>query len=309
MATGQELINLGVCGVGSLAGYNQTKGCSIPFKDIRAIYVTDTSTQFDLTQTLDEDYIKSFQLNGELNILNQIETVTEEGTDPNIATTPRGTEIVTVDAIYKFKAIWFRDLWLNAQLEKLEGQYNKRVIFVDSSGNMLLTRGTDDNKARGFLTSSIYKDRTIFQSPGVAAQQGLNIQLDDSKELDTSNYKIFASDNLPFNPLQVEPIVQSYVSFNSTPAALGTSIEVEVLVDKGRKDGVEGLTTSGDFKVVINGVQEADSVAVPTADPKIYTITTTEHDTNDVIEVSINGVKEVAGDGIFVSNTASATVV
>lgn len=307
MATGNELINLGVCGVGSLRGYNQTKGCSIPFKDIRAMYFTDPDVEFDLTQEFDEDYIKSFQLAGTLNILNQIETVTEEGTDPNIFTSPRGTEIVTVDAIYKFKAIWLRDLWLNAQLENLEGIFNKRVIFVDSSGNMLLTAGSDENKARGFLASSIYKDRNIFQSPGVASQQGLNVQLDDSKELDTTEYKLFASDNLDFDPLRVEPIVQAYVKFNAVPANLSTSIEVKVLVDRGRKTAVTGLTTSGDFKVLINGVEEAASSAVDASG--IYTITTSALSTDDVVEVSINGVKEVVGDCLYVSNSDKATVV
>lgn len=308
MATGNELINLGVCGVGSLKGYNQTKGCSIPFKDIRAMYFTDVDVQFDLTQDFNEDYIKSFQLAGQLNILNQIETVTEEGTDPNIFTSPRGAEIVTVDPIYKFKAIWLRDLWLNAQLEALEGNYHKRVIIIDSAGNILMTSGTDENKARGFLVSSIYKDRNIFQSPGVASQQGLNVQLDDSSELDTTQYKIIAADNLDFNPLRVEPIVQSYVDFNGTvPANTDTTIEVRVLLDRGRKTTVTGLTTSGDFKVTINGVEEAASVAVDASG--IYTITTTALATDDVVTVSINGVKEVTGDALYVSNTASVTVV
>ena len=307
MATGNELINLGVCGVGSLKGYNQTKGCSIPFKDIVTMYVTEPDTQFDLTQEFNEDYIKSFQLASELNVLNRIETVTEEGTDPNIFTSPRGIEIETVPPIYKFKAIWLQDLWLNAQLESLEGNYHKRVIFVDSAGNILMTSGTDENKARGFLVSSIYKDRNIFQSPGVAPQQGLNIQLDNSKELDTTQYKIIAADNLDFDPSRVEPIVQAYIAFTAIPTNAGTTIEFDVFLDRGRKTKVTGLTTSGDFKVLINGTQEADSVATDTSGS--YSMTTTALATDEVVKVSINGVKEVVGDALYVSNTASVTVV
>ena len=97
------------------------------------------------------------------------------------------------------------------------------------------------------------------------------------------------------------------MSFKEVPANAGTSIEVEGVVDRGRKPPVTGLTSSGDFKVLINGVEEAASSAVDASG--IYTITTSALSTDDVVEVSINGVKEVVGDCLYVSNTAKATVV
>lgn len=57
--TGLELVNKGVCGAGSLAGYNMSKGCPISFKDVVEIWRTAPDFEIDLTVDFDEDYIKS----------------------------------------------------------------------------------------------------------------------------------------------------------------------------------------------------------------------------------------------------------
>ena len=57
--TGLELINKGVCGEGSLVGYNMSKGCAISFKDVKEIWRTPADFEFDLTVDFDEAYILS----------------------------------------------------------------------------------------------------------------------------------------------------------------------------------------------------------------------------------------------------------
>lgn len=305
MATGLELVNKGVCG-GSLAGYNMAKGCAIPLKDIKEIWRTPQDFEFDLTQQFDSAYWKQLQLDGKLSIIKNITDFPEAGTDPLIFTTADNTETSAGEAKYKYTPIWLQDLWLNVQLGKIEGQYNNRFIFVDSAGNILMTQGSDENKSRGFLTSRTKRAKVILQSPGVGAQQSLEFQLANSYEIE-DNVVLMAADALDDDPRLQEPIIQAYVSYNVIPADTDTTIQVKVVLDKGRKDPVIGLTTSGDFAVTIDGVVEAGSVAVESPDG-IYTITTTALVAGQKVDVSINGVKEVVGDGLYVSNKTSKTV-
>lgn len=305
MATGKEIINVGACN-GALAGFNMNKGCSVFFKDVKEIWRTPVDFEFDGTVEFDEAYLKSLQLAGKLTIIKNITDFPEAGTDALIETLPDNTEIDGGDAKYKYTPVWAEDQWLNVQLGKLEGQNNNRFVFVDSNGSLLVTKGSSDDSFRGFKTSRTKRAKMTLQSPGVGEKQSLEFQLANTYELE-DNVQIISSELLDFDPREFEAIVQAYVEFNAVPANLGTSVEVKVLVDRGRKTAVEGLTTSGDFKVLINGVQEADSVASDASG--VYTITTSALATNDVVEVSINGVKEVVGDALYVSNTAKATVV
>jgi hypothetical protein len=305
MATGAELINLAVCGE-SLAGFNMDKGCSIFFKDVKQIWRTPVDFEFDGSQDFDEAYLKSLQLAGKLSIIKNITDFPEAGTDNLIETLPDNTEIDAGDAKYKYTPVWAQDIWLNVQLGALEGSNNNRFVFVDSNGNILSTEGSTEGNFRGFKTSRTKREKMTLQSAGVGAKQSLAFQLADTYEIE-DNPVLLLNETLDFDPRLVEPIVQAYVSFNAVPANLGTSIEVKVLVDKGRKTAITGLTTSGDFKVSINGVEEAASVAVDASG--IYTITTSALATSDVVEVEINGVKEVVGDALYTSNKAKATTV
>ena len=305
MATGAELLNVAACN-GSLAGYNMNKGCASFFKDVKEIWRTPKDFEFDGSQEFDEDYIKSLQLAGSLSIIKNITDFPEGGTDNLIESLPDGTEIDAGDAKYKYSPVWAQDLWLNVQLGKLEGQDNNRFVFVDSNGSFLVTKGSTDGNFRGFLTSRTKRGKVSLQTPGVGAKQMLDFQLANTYELE-DNVEIISSELLDFDARLIEPIVQAYVEFDAVPSNAGTTIVVKALVDRGRKTPIVGLTTSGDFKVTINGVEEAPSVAADSSGT--YTITTTALATGQVVEVSINGVKEVIGDALYVSNTAKKTVV
>lgn len=307
--TGLELINKGVCGEGSLVGYNMSKGCAISFKDVKEIWRTPADFEFDLTVDFDEAYIKSLQTSGKLSIIKNITDFPEGGTDNLIETLPDNTEIDAGDAKYKYTPVWAQDLWLNVQLGKLEGQYNNRFVFVDSNGNILWTEGSTDTTARGFLTSRTKRGKTTLQSPGVGAKQSLEFQLANTYELE-DNVLLVSADLLDFDPRLVEPIVQAYIKFASVPVAGDTSLLFEVVVDRGRKDSIAGLTNLGDFKVVVNGSIDSDSTATYDSVTNRYTlplVVPTPLKANDIAEVSINRVKEVVGDALYSSNTAKIT--
>lgn len=302
----QDLINKGVCGAGSQSGFNVTKGCPYNFKNTVAIWRTPADFEFDNTQSFTEAYIETLQLAGNLTILKGITDFPEGGTDNLIETLPDNTEIDAGDAKYKYLPVFAQDLWLNKQLGSLEGQGNNRFTFVDSAGNLLMTEGSNATKSRGLLTSRTKRGKLTLQSAGVGAKQVLEFQLAKTRELE-DNFIMINQELLTFDTLSIEPIVQANVQFTAVPANAGTTITVSAVIDRGNKGFITGLTTSGDFKVTINGVAEAASVAAVGTD--LYTITTTALATAQAITVSLNKVIKVAGDSLYVSNTASTIVV
>ena len=227
MATGAELINLAVCGE-SLAGFNMDKGCGLSFKNVKEIWRTPVDFEFDGTQEFDESYVKSLQLAGKLNIIKNITSFPEAGTDNLTETLPDNTEIDAGEAKYKYTPVWAQDIWLNVQLGKLEGQNNNRFLFVDRSGNIFATKGKTEGNFRGFKTSRTKRGKLALEDAGVGQKQTLEFQLADTYEIE-NNPLLFSNETLDFDPRLVESIVQAYVSFNSVPANLGTDIEVKVV--------------------------------------------------------------------------------
>lgn len=306
MSTGIELKNKGICGVGNLAGFNITKGCAPLLKDIVEIHVTDADFEFDDTRDYDAEYLRELQVAGKLNILKRIDLFESQSSENQYATSSKGYESVAIEGIYKWRATFNHDVWFNKQMGALEGEYHKRVVFVDSRGSHFKTEGTSENKSRGFLVAHITRGMQTFLNGTNKQAQYLDMQFAYKDEFDERPV-IFDGSLLDLDVKQLEPIVQAKVSFKAVPSASDTSVVLNVVYDRGNKGFVNGLTTSGDFKVLINGVEEAADTAVQGAED--YTITTTALSANDVIEVSINGVKEVIDDAVYVSNTAKIQAV
>ena len=306
MATGLELKNKGVCGAGSFAGFNITKGCAPLLKDITKIYVTSADFEFDDTEEYNAEYLKSLQASSKLNILQRIDLWESQSTDNQYAASSKGFESLAIEGIYKWRATFNHDVWFNKQMGSLEGEYHKRVVLVDSRGSHFKTEGSTADKSRGFLVAHITRGMQTFLNGTNKQAQYLDIQFANKYEFDDKPVVIDA-DLLESSVIELAPIVQANLSFNAVPSDADTTIVVKALVDRGLKDAIEGLTSSGDFKVSINGTDEAASVAVDASG--VYTITTTALSSGDVVEVSIDGVKEVVGDALYTSNTAKVTVV
>lgn len=306
MATGIEIANKGVCGAGSLRGFNTSKGCPVPFGEVAEIWRTPADFKFDLTQEFDEAYIKSLQLAGNLTIIKGIIDFPENGSDKVYETLPRGEKAKAGAAIYEFNPLWNQDKWFYKQLGYLEGSYNNRFVFVDTAGNISMTKGKDDTEAMGYLASMTDRIKEIGESAGVSAKQSMIIQLADAKELE-DDVLIMSNDLLTFDPRFIDSVVQAHIEMISVPAALDTTIEVSAIIARGMKGFITGATTSGDFKVTIDGVIQPASVAVEAGEK--YTITTIALTASNVVNVSFNGVIDIAGDSLYVSNVASKTVV
>lgn len=302
--TGNELKNRGVCGEAGFAGFNITKGCAPLLKDITEIRITPADFEYDDTREFNDGYLKELQREGKLNILQRIDLMESQSTANQFAASSKGFESLAIEGIYKFRATFNHDVWFNKQMGSLEGEYHKRVELVDSRGTIFRTEGTDADKSRGFLTAHITRAMQTLLNGTTKQAQYLDIQFANKSEFDDEPV-IIDSESLSKATREIEPVVEASVSFNAIPLATDTTIAVKVILDRGQKTHIAGLTTSGDFLVKINGVAEAAAVAAEAAE--VYTITVPALSGADIVTVEINGVKEVIGDALYTSKAVSVT--
>lgn len=309
MATGSELANLGACQSG-IVGFNTERGCPYSFQNTITLWRTPADFEFDLTQEFNVEYINSLQEAGNLSIIKGITDFPENGTDPLIETLPDNTEISAGDAKYKYSPVFANngDLYYNKLLGYLEGQGNNRFVFVDASGNLLLTEGSDSDKARGFLTSRTARAKFTLQSPGVGQKATLDFQLANTYELE-DNWVMFDNDNLSFDPRTVDAIIQATIAYTAVPSDTDTTLTVTAKYSRGLDTLIGGAANTANWKVSVNGTEV--TVSNVTEDPitNIYTLTITAVATDDVVNTSFNGVIDIAGDGLYRSFTASVTTV
>lgn len=304
--TGNELKNKGACGASNTAGFNISKGCAPVLKDIVEIRLTDYDFEYDDTRTFDADYLKSIQAAGNLTILQRIDSLEPQSSDNQLSTTSRGIESLAVAGLYKFRATFNHDVWFNKQMGSLEGDYTKRVEFVDSKGTIFRTQGSTNDTSRGFAASSIIRPLQTFLSGTNAQAQYLDIQLGDKSELD--DYPVIIDGSLlDRETREIAPIIEASLSFNAIPKDGDTSISIKAVYDRGQKGEVKGLTASGDFAVYINGTLQGAAVGATLTN--IYNIPTASLVQGTKIEVSLNGVRSVIGDGLYTSNSVLETVI
>lgn len=306
MATGNELKNRGACGDSVFAGFNITKGCAPLLKDIVEIRLTPADFEYDDTREFDDAYLKELQKEGKLNILQRIDLFESQSSDNQYATSSKGFESLAIEGIYKFRATFNHDVWFNKQMGSLEGEYNKRVELVDSRGSIFRTEGTAEDKSRGFLVAHITRAMQTFLNGTTKQAQYLDIQFANKSEFD-DNPVVIEADLLSRATREIEPVIEAKLEFNAVPSDTDTTIAFKAFLDRGQKGHISGATTSGDFLVKINGVEEAAAVATETGE--VYTLTTSALTTGDVVELSMNKVIEIDGDGLYTSNTVSVEVV
>jgi len=307
MATGLELNGKASCS-SDMVGFNKTKGCGYNFQNTITLWRTPANFEFDLTQEFNAAYIESLQLAGNLSIINGINDFPENGTDPLIETLADNTEISAGAAKYKYSPIFSEgaDIYYNRLLGYLEGQGNNRFVFVDSAGNLMWTTGSDENKARGFLTSRTARGKFTLQSPGVGQKATLDFQLANTYEFE-DNSRMIDANLLSFDTRLVEPITQAVISYTAVPSDTDTTITVDAKFARGQETYVTGATNTADWKVFVNGTENPVTLVAEALN--VYTLTITALATDDLVSVSFNGVISITGDGLYRSFSASATTV
>lgn len=298
-----DILNKGACGLDTQRGFNTSKGCAIPFKDITELWVTPVGFEFDGTREFDEAYIREVQANGNLTVLKNVQLFENQSTENQFSTSNRGFKELAIEGIYEYKAHFEEDIWFNTVLGSLEGKRNKRVFLV-SNGSIFGTEGATEKNYRGFLAYSITRGIQMFTQGTDAAKQYLEIQFASKKEIDDRPV-VLSEDILTFSTDDIEPIVDVELTYNVQPQDSDSALLVNVRNSRGNTS-ITGIDFA--FKITVNDTVLNNIVATSTGEPYSIPLGLNPVSSGDTVKVEFSSIQDIEGDCLYVSNSATTTV-
>lgn len=310
MATLSTIYNLVACGLGAVLGTG-TKGCKQFLKKATSLWFVPDGFEFDGAETLDEDYVKQLQAEGNLIVLKGAKTFTDNSSEDIIETLEDGTKQVATLGLYEFALTFINGLAFHAALNSLNsfGSYN--VLFVDRDGNILGTKASSGN-LKGFSLNMLQAMKLSFPSDSVGQKEGIGFQLSTRSELDTDYVYISQTQLGDFQPQKLDGINEIVLSYDSVPVDGATTFTVNAKMKQNQKPftGIDDLTywlhTVDSATVTPTGVSEASDGA--------YTFTVSALATDNVIVSDIydsaenTDVINVDGD-LYKADSITTTVV
>ena len=308
MATILNILNLVSCGLTASLGTG-TKGCEAFFKKVSSLWLTPSGFVFDGTRTLDEEYIQELQAEGNLIVLKNIKTFTDNSEDDVLETLDDGTSQVARLGLYQFVMMFINGLYFQAALTSLNSFAQYDAIFVDKENNILGTKASNGS-LKGFSLGMAQASRFSFATDTTGQKQGFTVQLTERSEVD-SDYVYVQGSGLDFSPKKIDGVNEVNLEFASAPADGETSISVKATL---RQDS--SVLTGGDYEDFLLKVDNATSnptAGDDSATPGTYVLTVSALATNEVLDLSLydtaNNREAIELDSsLFKSNTLSATV-
>lgn len=307
MAALNTIYNLVVCGLDAVLGTG-TKGCIQQLFKTTSLWVVPDGFEFDGSETLDETYIQELKANGDLIILNDVQTFTDQSSEDVIETLENGVKQVTTLGLYEFNVKFIKGMAYHAALTSLNsfGSYN--MLFVDRQGNIMGTKGANGGLS-GFSLGMLQADRMIFASDSTGSREGITFQFTQRYELDTDYVFLSNTQIAPLNAQREDGVLEVALEM-VTPADASTSIVVKAKNKQNGKPWTGGLT--GDFLLTKGGTTLTQTVTEAPAGT--YTFTVAANATNDVITARIydsakNRIGIIKDMDVYKSNTVTATIV
>ena len=310
MAALSTIFNLVLCGLGAVLGTG-TKGCKQFLKKATSLWFVPDGFEFDGSRTLDEEYAKELQAQGNLIVLKGAKTFTDNSSEDIIETLEDGTKQVATLGLYEFALTFINGLAFHAALHSLNsfGSYN--VLFVDRDGNILGTK-SDSGSLKGFSLNMLQGMKLSFPSDSVGQKEGIGFQMSNRSELD-QNYIFIQQTSLgSFYPQNLDGINEVVLSYPSVPTDGATSIVVDAKL-KQNQQAFSGADDVSNFLVKNSGATITPSGVVESPDGR-YTFTVTAVATNDVITTQLYDVSESRGvisldNDPYKSNIATTIVI
>ena len=312
--TSEELLNLGACGAASFIGTNTEKGCPDLLEAAQDLWLLSPSLKIAPDEEIDSDYIKSLQKAGQLVILKGVSTFQETGSDDATETLEDDTMLLANQGKYKYTATFAgKGLFFNKALSALRSHEGWKLAVVNKKGDVFLTHNPETGQTFGFKLGMVKNNKLQVATNTTSTKPGIDMQLLNRYELD-DYYVRWDQANLGFDPRLVEPISQMFISLVNNPADTDTTITAKVLTDRGRKDVVTGILFS-QFLNTVDGVTNNPTGGDDSVTEGTYVLTgmtalnSGEKGTFKAFDNSANSsVIEVAGDGLYKSNTVNYTV-
>lgn len=198
-----------------------------------------------------------------------------------------------------------KGLGFHKAVYSLKGQNRWDAMFYFTKG-ILMAYNTSKTALKGFNAGMLDVDSYKFKVGAETEFSKATLQLVSAEEFNT-RWVFFPYDEIGFNALEIDGVIQSEVSFNATPANLDTTIEVTLVDGYNSSISYASLFDAvGDWSVLVDGASVVISTVSITGN--VATLTIPALATADVVEVSLNGIVADAEMKYYKSNTATVTV-
>jgi len=198
-----------------------------------------------------------------------------------------------------------KGLGFHKALYSLKGQNRWDAMFYFSKG-ILMAYNTSKTSLKGFNAGMLDVDSYKFKVSAETEFSKATLQLVSAEEFNT-RWVFFPYEEIGFNALEIDGVIQTQVDITNTLVNLDTDIDVS-LVD-GYNSSIYYTSlfdTVGDWKVLVNGTSVTISTVTITGN--VASLTIPAFATGDIVEVSLNGVVADSELKYYKSNTATETV-
>lgn len=279
------------------------------FGDLKGLGLLKKGTKLNLaTDTLNEAIFRVLITSGKLHQL--VNSYAFEDTTPeNERSTSSDGLMQTIREGKPMYSFTFKKGMYNAKaMQSLKGNNRWDAFFYFSDG-LLVALDTAGENLKGFNGSMFDVDSYKFKQGAETEFSKVSLQLSDAKEFN-QRFVFFTWDELGFNALEIEGVIETVVSFNAAPVA-GSTITVKIADANNRSISYASLfDNDARWKVLVDGVNNVvnvvSSVSI-TGDVATLTLISALVST-DVINVSLNGIVADVEDKYYKSNTITATI-
>ena len=198
-----------------------------------------------------------------------------------------------------------KGLGFHKAVYSLKGQNRWDAMFYFTKG-ILMAYNTSKTQLKGFNAGMLDVDSYKFKVGAETEFSKATLQLVSAEEFNT-RWVFFPYEEIGFNALEIDGVIQSEVALNAVPADTDTTIDV-TLVD-GYNSSISYASlfdVVGDWLVTVNGASVV--ISAITIAGNVATLTIPALASADVVNVSLNGI--VADDELkyYKSNTVSTVV-
>ena len=275
------------------------------FGDLKGLGLLKKGSKLSLaTDTLDEATFRALITGGKLHQL--VNSYAFEDTTPeNERSTSSDGLMQTIREGKPMYSFTFKKGMYNAKaMQSLKGNNRWDAYFYFTEG-LLVALDTAGENLKGFNGSMFDVDSYKFKQGAETEFSKVSLQLSDAKEFN-QRFVFFTWEELGFNALEIEGVIETVVSFNAAPVA-GSTITVKIADANNRSISYASLfDDSAQWKVLVDGVANVVTTVSVAGDVVTLTLTSALVSTNKV-DVSLNGIVADLELKYYKSNTAKAT--
>lgn len=200
-----------------------------------------------------------------------------------------------------------KGLGFHKAVYSLKGQNRWDAMFYFTKG-ILMAYNTSKTALKGFNAGMLDVDSYKFKVGAETEFSKATLQLVSAEEFNT-RWVFFPYEEIGFNALEIDGVIQSEIAINNLPLG-NTDTIVEVTLVDGYNSSISYASlfdNVGDWKVLVDGVNATISAVSITAN--VATLTIPALSTGEVVEVSLKGIVADTELKYYKSNTATVTVI